>query len=336
MNDLLVILVTLSVLSIYYYGLRALIVLLISVITCQVTDIICLKAVKVKENVNNFTSTAVTGFIIALMMPASVVYHFIVITCVFAIIIGKHAFGGHKREIFSSAAAAFLFVSLCFPANLLIYPKPFDKLPTSSSVSLETLFNASTKSLDSANDIMDLLIGKVYGPMGTGFIIILAVCALILILRRSVSAISFFTQIIIISVFSFFYLGRDLLSLVNLLCGGMLIFGILFLSCDFRTIPKTKLSRFIYGAVVAILFLIFEFYSKTENAIIYAVIISAPIGIELDKRALSFADILDKNNSGLAARFKRRFIKPVKSINETLQILERSGDIEQSNKDRNN
>ena len=63
-----------------------------------------------------------------------------------------------------------------------------------------------------------------------------------------------------------------------------MIFGMIFLSCDYRTMPKTRSSR-----------------------LIYAVIIAAPFGIELDRKMLSFAKIISdakKKRAAVAGKTK--------------------------------
>ena len=47
--------------------------------------------------------------------------------------------------------------------------------------------------------------------------------------------------------------------------------------------------------------LIFRFYAGAENPIIYAVIIAAPFGIELDRKMLSFAKIISDTKKKRAA-----------------------------------
>ncbi len=323
--DMLIVLVMLFVVSVYYYGVRGLAVIVISVMTCILSDRICLKLRGIKKNKKDL-SDVITGFVLGLMMSASVPFYAAVIAGIFAVVIGRYAFGGSKHEIFNCAAVGFLFMSLCFSDEMLQYPRPFNYLPLRASVDSDAaLYHSMTRSIIVSEapivSTMDMLIGKFCGPMGTGFTVILLISALFLILRRTISAISFFTQLAAVFSFVFFFKGRDIMYAVHMMSSGMLIFGIIFLSCDYSTIPKTKSSRFIYGLIVAALTLVFQFYAKTENAIVYAVIISAPIGIELDKKALSFAEILSDENNGLSVRFKRRFNKHANHMGETITLI---------------
>lgn len=336
LTDMLLVLIILSAVSVYYYGARALAVLLLSSVVCIVTDALCIK-IRHKTVEKKDMSSLVTGLVIGLMMSAAVPYYVVVVADIFAIVIAKHAFGGHGHEIFNSAAAAFLFVSMCFSNSVLVYPKPFDYLALDSdTLSEATLYQSMTKTVimtdTSAGSVMDMLIGKFCGPMGTGFTVILLTAAVFLMIRRSISAISFCTQAVIIAAVTYIYSGFSFQYTLSVLSGGMFIFGIIFLSCDYRNIPKTKSSRLIYGIIVAVLTLVFRIYAEVENAIVYAVIIAAPLGIELDRRAISFAEILTKEKNGFFAKLKRRFNKNLNHVDETLTLINGSDNVEQSDK----
>ena len=328
MTDMLIILIVISVLAVFYYGLRAFLILLISSAVCFAVDRLCLKLCG-KKNIRNDISAVLTGLVIALMLPASVPYYIIVIADIFAIVIGKHAFGGLGHAVFNNSAVGFLFVALCFPEYVLSYPKPFTYISVGETLNPVELYPSMTKSILSTDtsivSVMDMLIGKFNGPMGTSCMIVLLISAFILIFRRSISAISFFTQICAVFGFTFFYADFDIIYTLHILSSGMFVFGILFLACDYSTIPKTKSSRFIYGIIVALLTIVFHFYAKNENAIVYAVIIAAPIGIELDKRAISFADMVE-NNRGIMFKINQKFNKNLSNVNETLNLVNDGSD----------
>lgn len=304
--DMLIALLIPAVIAVYYYGIRAAMIIVVSVAVCLLTDVICYK-LRGRVKVRTEISTVVTGLTIALMMSAAVPFYAVVTADLFAIIICKHAFGGRGNEIFNGAAVSFLFSSICFPTEMLSYPRPTVHLSLSSEELLNTsLFQSMSKSIAISNDaasnsIIELLVGKFYGPMGTGFIILFVITAVFLMLRRSISAISFCSQFAVVVVGTLIYCGFDAKYTLSVLCSGMIIFGMIFLSCDYRTMPKTRSSRLILGLLTGFLTLVFRFYAGVENPIIYAVIIAAPFGIELDRKMLSFAKIIAEAKKKKAA-----------------------------------
>ncbi|MBQ8786933.1 MAG: RnfABCDGE type electron transport complex subunit D [Oscillospiraceae bacterium] len=319
MVDMLIVLIVLAAMAIYYYGLRAAFVIVIITGVSVITDFICCKIRNI--NTEKDISAVITGLTLGLMMSASVPYYAAVIAAVFSIIVAKHAFGGHGCEIFNAAAVGFLFTSLCFPQNMLTYPKAFSEIPMTSIVSPDMLSSSFSNAFlftESADlSLIDALIGKFNGPMGTGFVLIMLVAVVFLMFRRSVSVITFFTEFTALALYAFFRYNNDLMSVVYFFSSNMLLFGMIFLSCDYSIIPKTRSSRLIYGLIFSLCVIFFCDYSSTENAAIYAVIISSPLGIELDRKALSFADMINKRKGLL-----RKVNKPLTHINETLEILE--------------
>lgn len=321
MIDMLIVLIMLSVVSVYYYGLRAAAVLAVTVIVCLITDYICIKLRK-RDTVQGDISALITGLTLGLMMSASVPYYAAVTAAVFAIAAAKQAFGGHGCEIFSPAAAGWLFAATCFPEGMLTYPKALSDIPMSSLVPEELLAQSFTKAFlgteASSLSVLDIMVGKFYGPMGTGFFALLVVAAAFLIFRGSVSPLMFLSETLTVGLIALIHYGFEPMSMLYFFSSGMLLFGMLFLSCDFGALPKTKSSRLICGVFTGLLIAMFQFVSHTENAVVYAVIIAAPVGTELNRRSVSFAEML-KNKKGIF----RRTNKPLKHVEETLEMLDK-------------
>lgn len=323
MTDMLIVLLIAAIVSVYYYGFRAVVVIAVTVLVSVAADLICLRLRK-KEHDRKDLSALITGLTLGLMMSASVPYLEAAAAAIFAAVAAKHAFGGHGCEIFNPAAVGFLFASLCFPENMLTYPRILTDIPMSSVVPSDILSQSMTKTFiltgTSSVSLIDVLVGRFTGPMGTGFIVLLAVTAVFLMMRRSISVIAFFTELAVMGLYAFIRYNFNPMSVLYFFAGGMTLFGMIFLSCDYSVIPKTASSRFLYGLTVSVCMIMFCQYSGTENAIVYASIASSPIGIELDRRALSFADMLKKRRYGK----HRRKIKNnlLGSISETLEMLD--------------
>lgn len=321
MIDMLIALIMLSLISVYYYGLRAAAVLAVTVIACLLTDYVCIKLRK-KDTVPGDISALITGLTLGLMMSASVPYYAAVTAAVFGIAAAKQAFGGHGCEIFNPAAAGWLFAALCFPDGMLTYPKTFSDIPMSSVVPESLLGQSFTKAFiateASSLSSLDVLVGKFSSPMGTGYFALIAAAAAFLLFRRDVSPIMFLSEALTAGIIAFVHYKFEPMSMLYFFSSGMLLFGMLFLSCDSGTLPKTKSSRLIYGVFVGLCIALFHFVSHTENAVVYAVIISAPVCTELNRRSVSFAEML-KNKKGIF----RKTNKSLKHVEETLEMLDK-------------
>ncbi|MBZ4670299.1 MAG: putative NADH:ubiquinone oxidoreductase, subunit RnfD [Oscillospiraceae bacterium] len=320
MADILFVAVVLTFMCFYYYGLRAVAVVLVSVLSSFLTDFICVKIRKQKYDRRDLTAF-VSGAVLGLMMPASVPYEIVIGANVFAIIVVKQAFGGHGKNIFSIPAVGFLFSSLCWKENVLMYPAPFDSLSLSSHVQ-NTLVSSFTQTLGIAKNpsvsYFDIFLGKFAGPMGATHIIILLVCAVVLMFRRSISALTFCGGLGSFLLFSYIFpkFGDSAqASVFYELFAGMTVFGMIFLACDYYALPKIRFSRFLYGFVVGFLSLLFRHLSSVENAVVFAVVIASPLAISLDKSVVAFGGMTkDLFNSA------KDFVKTKMQYNAEKQI----------------
>ena len=107
LTEVIMILSVLVFMSYFYYGLRVIIVVFISISSCYLTDIICCKLNKKHYKLNDLSAIS-TGLILALMMPASIPYEIMIFASCFAIVIGKQVFGGKGKNVFVPAAVGFM------------------------------------------------------------------------------------------------------------------------------------------------------------------------------------------------------------------------------------
>lgn len=292
MLDILFVLAVLTFMAFFFYGGRVLIVVSISIISSLITDILCVKIMRKKYEKQDFSAIA-TGTIIALMMPATISYGILILTNIIAITIGKQIFGGKGKNIFNPAAVGFIFSSICWKETVLMYPRPSDILDLSSNVS-NTLYASLTETLSIAttppvSDI-DIMLGRFTGPMGGTHIIILLVCAIVLIFRKSISGIIFGSAFSTIMLFAYIYpkFGATRSeSLYYELFSGLTIFGLIFLACDYYTAPKRTSSKLMLGLAIGGLTVIFRHVGNVQNAILYAIIIANPLSISFDNRNTS-------------------------------------------------
>ena len=97
--DIILTLASLEVMSYFYYGVRTLIMAGLCMAVSFVCDWIAVWFMKKKYVPDDLMSLA-DGLAIALMMPASVDFRIPMISCAFAVLVGKNLFGGRKNIIF--------------------------------------------------------------------------------------------------------------------------------------------------------------------------------------------------------------------------------------------
>ncbi len=324
MGDYLICLIAITFLSVYYYGLRALIVVLLSVVVSYVTDFICVKLRGKKFNVKDI-SAVISALIFTLLLPASVPYSMVVISSLVMIIVGKQAFGGNENKIFSPAIVAFVFAALCFKDYIFIYPTPVAKgqLDLSSYVSGH-LVNSFTQTFSTVSNPtfnwLDMLLGKIPGPMGATNVIVILICAAILISRKSISILAFLSTVGTLIAAAFFFPIQSGISHISsviyeIFSGGM-IFCAAFVASDFDYVPKKNLGKIIYGIMTAALTILFRRYAGAEIGIVFAVILLTPLRDYIDIFSRSVYRVflsLSRNVKNLPGYFVR-FITAVFTI----------------------
>lgn len=285
-------LLIIAAMSVYYYGLNALLVTIVTTAACCAADVACI-LIRGKRLHMHDLSAVVTGLTLSMMLPSSVSYTTAAAAAVFAICIAKHPFGGHGHEIFNAAAAGWIFASLSFPDEVLLCPKPFTLFEAENS-SGNILYQPGAVSSAGISGY-ELLIGAVPSPMGTGAVVLLAVCAVILIASRVISG-----AVLIISAAAAFVCGFSdggFSGAAYELCKGMLIFGAVFLLCDFNIVPKIGAGRILYGLICGLLIIVMSNISSVENPVVYTAVISAPFAGLCNEWGLRITGIIAKRKA---------------------------------------
>lgn len=306
-------LLALNVMAFYYYGVRALIISVISVTVSFLTDYICCCLTKKKFDITD-TSPIMSGMILALLMPASVPYRVIIFASAFMSSVGKFAFGGNNNLIFSPAALAYVFAALSWPNDILRYPKPvpFGSLSLASDVPdlLDRSFTYYADISLSSASYLDIVWGKITGPMGTTGILIILICAVSLYFFKDIPSPVFFsavaTETILFVVFPFAATGWT--AAAYSMITGSYLFVLIFMACDYRFVPKRIFAQILYGFFFALMAFVMRKYTSVENSGVFALLIVCIFVSELDRLDLFLANVLGRLFRYLRRKLSQYFI----------------------------
>ena len=106
-----------SLFGIYNFGIRALILILVTIASCVASEWIFNKIVHKKNSIDDL-SAVVTGLLLALNLPASLPWWEAVIGGAFAIVIVKMMFGGLGQNFMNPALGARCFLLIAFAADM--------------------------------------------------------------------------------------------------------------------------------------------------------------------------------------------------------------------------
>ena len=315
--DIILCLISLLIMSAFYYGIRALMVSMISIFTCIICEAVY-SYVMVKKIDINLWKISVTGLAFSLLMPASVPFDILVISCVIMMFIGSYVFGGESNPLFSKIAVGYCFASICWKQIIMMYPQPvslwqksfFAPVSQIHSHSLAYYLNMGNVPVFSFPDI---IMGKFLGPMGTTHVFLLVLCMIILLLKKSVSVTVVTSSLLTFIFFAVLFPvipGKSIIELILFeLVGGYTIFGILLISYDDRLLPDTNLGRFLWGILIALLTIVFRRYAKLEQGIFFAIIIANVLNTTVDSLGVVLMRIVNvvTNTFGVVFRRKRKF-----------------------------
>ncbi|MDE6767718.1 MAG: RnfABCDGE type electron transport complex subunit D, partial [Eubacterium sp.] len=117
MRDVVIALLPILAFGVYHFGLDALLVIIISVATCVISELLFNLIAKKPISVFDY-SAVVTGLILAINLPSTVAWWIPVIGGVFAIIAVKMLFGGLGQNFMNPALAARCFLLISFTSRM--------------------------------------------------------------------------------------------------------------------------------------------------------------------------------------------------------------------------
>lgn len=173
----------------YDYGIRIWMLAGIAAAVSAISECLCLRIQK-KAFTADLLEAPVTGLILLLMLPPTVPVSLLIMSCIFTIIIGRAMFGGKENPVIPPAATGFCFCLLNSRAQTASFPVSKETLPL-FQIDMNTLTdgvsNLWNRSGRFSVSVIEWLTGSPRQPIGSGSVILLAVAAAVLILRRAAS-----------------------------------------------------------------------------------------------------------------------------------------------------
>ena len=287
MSDVIIAMIPLYIMAYFYYGIRPLILGLISVTVCFATDSFCKLLARQKISPLE-SSSVVTGMMIPLLLPASIDISVIILAGLFAMLVAKHPFGGLGQNIFNPAAAGIAFVTISFSSTIFLYPVPME-MKLGFHVENVTLVS-STSSLLNLGGVpvvnpIDMLFGNVAGPMGATSILVLITCLIYLVLRGTIRWHMPLIYIGVSGLLSMIFIRANMSmfdSLMYELSSGVLIFVSVFMITDPVTSPSRDIGRMLYAALAAVLTMLFRHIGVFEQTAVFVILIMNSITLVFD------------------------------------------------------
>ena len=263
-----------SLFGIWNFGFKALVLIMVTIASCVVSETIFNLIVHKKNTIGDF-SAVVTGLLLALNLPVGLPWWEAVIGSVFAIIIVKCLFGGLGQNFMNPALGGRCFLLIAFAADMTNFAVKKGGVDVySGATPLAQIREAGQ--IPAGLNVMDMLVGKTAGTIGETSVIAILIGAIILILCGIIDLKIPGSYIITFAIFMFLFGAShfDINYVVAELCGGGLMLGAFFMATDYVTSPITPRGKILFGICCGILTGLFRCFGANAEGVSFAIILS--------------------------------------------------------------
>lgn len=249
--------------GIYHFGIRALLVILVTVASAVLTEFL-FGLYKRKMTISDL-SAVVTGLLLAMNLPVTIPLWMAALGGIFAILVVKMLFGGLGQNFMNPALAARCFLLISFPTAMT----SFDCDAYTGATPL-----AALKAGEQVN-VMDMVLGHTAGTIGETSVVALLAGACILLALGVIDLRIPGSYIVAFTLFTGIFGGHgfDPAYLSAQLAGGGLMLGAFFMATDYVTRPITIKGQYVFGIFLGIMTGIFRIFGPGAEGVSYAIIL---------------------------------------------------------------
>jgi electron transport complex protein RnfD len=276
--------------SVYFFGLRSLLLVALCVVSSLLFDALAQMAFGRKMTPLD-GSAVITGLLLAYNLPPGVPLWVPVIGAAFATIVVKQFFGGLGHNFINPALAARAFLMVSWPTHMTtMWLKPFGTAPLSGldAVSGATPLafvrraaelvppgmdlNGLLRQVNSLAELKRLFFGNVGGCLGETSALLLLIGALFLIIIRVIDwriPVSYIGTVIVLALV---LPNSRLTPLFHVFSGGIIL-GACFMATDYVTSPITARGRVIFGVGCGIITMLIRLYGGYPEGCSYSILL---------------------------------------------------------------
>ena len=295
MGNMLVALMPAAIFGVLIFGLPALLNIIVSVAAAVAAEALFRLIIRQPPRAGDL-SAAVSGLLLALVIPPATPLWMTALGAVFAVVVAKEFFGGLGANVFNPALIGRAFLMMSFPVAMTSWrvpARPFSGAFAADALSGATPLRIAARgggvagvgtSLAGAGlsepigqmsadsywpTIKTLFLGYRGGSTGeTSALIILCAC-FFLIITRTIDWRAPLSMIAAAFI-SAWALGLD--PLFHVLSGG-LMFGAVFMTTDYVTAPLTAKGKIIFGMGAGVIAILIRKWGIYPEGVCYAILI---------------------------------------------------------------
>jgi electron transport complex protein RnfD len=272
MARVLIALAPVTVFGIVLYGLPALLTILVSLAAAELAEALFRLATR-QDLRNRDLSAAVTGLLLALILPPATPLWITALGAVFAIVVVKEFFGGLGANVFNPALIGRAFLLRSFPAAITTWTQPSlagGAVDAVSAVTPLAIINAGEPLGAGYGEVVkNLFFGVHAGSIGESSAFFILAGFVFLLVSKTIDWRTPVTMTASVSALSFL-LGRD--PVIAILSGGVL-FGAAFMATDYVTAPLTASGKLIFGCAAGIITVLIRQWGIYPEGVTYGILI---------------------------------------------------------------
>ncbi len=276
--------------SIWFFGIGALIILATSVLSSVLFEFLLTKYVLKKAVTITDGSAVLTGLLLGFNLPSNLPIWLVIIGAFVAIAVAKISFGGLGNNIFNPALAGRVFLLISWPVQMTSWPVPspvskhllgYIDVSTGATplgVLAEGIRNGESaeKLTSQMPDYMQMLIGNTGGSLGEVGAIAILIGLIYLLMKKIITwhipvsilgTVAIFTGIL-------WFANPDKFAdpVFHLLSGGLML-GAVFMATDYVTSPMSKRGMLVYGVSIGILTVVIRIWGAFPEGVSFAILI---------------------------------------------------------------
>jgi Na+-transporting NADH:ubiquinone oxidoreductase subunit B len=279
--------------SVWFFGWRALVVVVAVNLAAFLTEYVFTRFTKAEAT----SAVFVTGTLLGLSLPPTIPIWIAVVGAVFGVFFGKMVFGGFGRNVFNPALVGrvFIYVSFAVPMNAR-WAEPITTITGALSFpwGVGGFSRWASDALTGATplrflregkpvDLLPLLWGNVAGSIGETSAVLIILGGLFIVWKKAAN-----WRIVVSELAAFvvlqgvFWLAgvRHAADPLTALLSGSVMLGMFFMATDPVSAAQTQGGRWIYGALVGALTVLIRTFSIWPEGTMFAILLGntfAPI-----------------------------------------------------------
>ena len=287
-------------LSVFVFGIQVLLITAVSVASCMAVEAASQKMLGRPVTVRD-GSAALTGMLLAFVIPPGVSFLVPILGAVMAIYIGKHLLGGLGYNIFNPALLGRAFLLATFPVAMTSAWLPpltdgaiFTYITGGVGLVATSSPRAGLKEQGIGDGVFgDIDLAEIYGSFFLGWRpgcigetsgLLVMLGGLYLMYRRYITWHIPVSVLGSIALLTWIFGGETLFTgdpLLAVLTGGAIL-GAFYMATDYVTSPSTRTAQLVYGAGIGALTVLIRLKGGYPEGICYAILLMNPLSTVLD------------------------------------------------------